>query len=82
MQLAELKKSFKNYLNCILAWFSDLFSENPSDRPKQLIPVRNDNKKSIYNHRNDSYELKVLKMMLLIVTTLLLILTGMNLVFE
>ena len=82
MQLSDVKKSIKNVLSCLWNWLSDFFNENPSEPPKQLIPVRHDNKKSVYHHQNQDYELNILKILLVIITSLLLIFSGVNLVFE
>ena len=82
MQFSDVKKSLTRFLNCLWNWLSDFFNENPSQPPKQLVPIRNDDKKSNYHYHEQDYELNLLKIILLVVTSLLLIFSGFNLVFE
>ena len=69
---------FDNLLN----WLSKLFDVDLNDRPKQLIPVRHDQNKPARNINQNNYEEKLLKLALLVVTLLLLALTGVNIAFD
>ncbi len=82
MKLHNWVITVKNYWEALLNWLSELFSFDAEDRPGQLIPVQYDPKKPMKNLNHQNYELNLLKLILMIVTTALLLFLGINLILD
>lgn len=82
MKRHNLFSTVRNFWEALLNWLTELFNFDSEDRPQQLIPVQHDLKKPMRNLNHQNYELNLLKLILLIVTTAILMFLGTNLILD
>ncbi len=82
MKFKDLVNTTKDLCKDLFIWVSNLFNFDQEDRSQQLIPIRHEQNKPSRNIYHHNYELNLLKLLFIIVTMLLLIFLGSNLLFD